>query len=282
MLTGQKILVTGGSSGIGYHTALGLSGMGAEILLASRDMGRTEIAARKIEDSTGHTVVPFAVDLSSQAAIRDFAQRVKGDTDHLDVLINNAGALFAARKQSVDGIEMTWALNHLGPFLLTSELMPLLQAAPAARIITVASGAHNSANLNLDDVDYKQTKYRAFPAYAQSKLANIMFTYALARHLAGSTITANCVHPGVVASGFFRNIPLVGGLMSILGRPFMISETQGAETSIHVAASPEGAEVNGQYFKKSRATPSNEASYDEAAQEKLWALSLAQTGLDGF
>lgn len=282
MLNGQKILVTGGSSGIGYDTALALSGMGADLFLASRDLDRTQEAAMKITQSSGQPVVAYQVDLSSLQSVRTFAQRFTEEIGQLDVLVNNAGALFSSRKQSVDGIEMTWALNHLGPFLLTSQLLPLLTKAPAGRVVTVASTAHIGASLNFDDIEYQNGRYKAFGAYAQSKLANIMFTYALARHLEDSSVTANCLHPGVVASGFFRNVPVVGGMLALVGRPFMISQAQGAQTSIHLAASPDAAGMTGKYFDKSAPVQSNKVSYDKAHQEKLWALSLSQTGLEAF
>lgn len=282
MLSGQKILVTGGSSGIGYETALGLSKMGAELYLASRDLERTKAAAARLSAATGNPAAAFKVDLSSQGSVRHFAERYKEEVGQLDALVNNAGALFAGRKLSDDGVEMTWALNHLGPFLLTSELLPLLQQAKAGRVVTVASTAHIGSSLNFDDIEFESGRYKSFGAYAQSKLANIMFTYALARRLEGTSVTANCLHPGVVASGFFRSIPVIGGLLSLTARLFMISEAEGAQTSIHLAGSPDVAGVNGKYFDKSMPTASNDVSYDETAQERLWALSLKQTGLETF
>jgi len=186
------------------------------------------------------------------------------------------------RQQSADGIEKTWALNHLGPFLLTAELMPLMKNAVAARVITVASKAHRGGRLDLDDPEFRTRRFEVYGAYAQSKLANIMFTYALARRLGETSITANCLHPGVVASGFFRPVPVVGPLLAVLGRPLMVSEAEGARTPVHLAASGEVAGLSGGYYSKCALARSNTASHDVAAQERLWALSLAATGARAF
>lgn len=279
-IEGRRVLVTGGSSGIGFETAKALARQGAELIIASRDLARTEAAAARISAETGRKVSALQVDLSSQTAIRAFAQEFTARHSRLDVLVNNAGAIFSPRQTSADGIEMTWALNHLGPFLLTAELLNVLQAAPEGRVVTVASAAHMQAKIHFDDPEFKTAAYRSFAVYSQSKLANIMFTFALARRLEGSHVMANCLHPGVVASGFFRGVPVVGGLFSVLGRPFLLSEAKGARTSVYVAGSADLSGQSGGYYANSALVQASAASRDVAAQEKLWALSVAQTGAD--
>jgi retinol dehydrogenase-12 len=194
------------------------------------------------------------------------------------VLINNAGAIFNTRRLSTDGIEMTFALNHLGYFLLTYLLLDTLKASPAARIVNVASNAHWNGRLDFDDVQGER-RYGGWRAYCQSKLANIVFTYELARRLAGSTVTANAVHPGFVATRFGFNNRGWFRLFMKVAQLAAISPAEGSETMIYLATAPQVAAVNGQYFVKKRAVNSSKASYDQHAAQRLWQLSVALTGL---
>lgn len=278
-MSGKRVLVTGGSAGIGYETARALARAGADVTIASRHQGRITDAAETLSADAGRPVTAMRMDLADLDSIRAFAERFAGNGDRLDVLVNNAGAWNPRRRETIDGIERTWAVNHLGPFLLTSLLMPLLQRAEAGRIVTVASGAHNYASLDFADLELTNG-YAAARAYGQSKLANIMFTYALARRLEGSGITANCLHPGLVATRFFRFVPVLGPLMHWLSRPLMISPQQGAQTVIYLAADPEVVGKSGTYYYRCAPRASNAASQVIVDQERLWEISTARTGAD--
>lgn len=279
-ISGRTVLVTGGSSGIGYETARALAKMGAQVVLASRNLERTQAAAQRISAETGDPVQAFGVDMSSQASVREFAAAFIKEVGQLDVLLNNAGAMLARRRESVDGIEMTLALNHLGPFLLTSLLLPLLQASEKGRVVNVASSAHSSGRPDWDDLQYKQRGYKSFQVYGQSKLFNIMFTKALARRLEGTGVTANCLHPGLVASGFFNVVPVIGAVVRFLARPFLISNAEGAKTSIYLVSDEKVGDVSGEYFDKCAPKMPNELARDGDAQEQLWQQSIALTGAE--
>ncbi len=276
-MQGKTCLVTGATLGIGKETALGLARKGAQVVIVGRDEARTRETAAWIAKESGNARIDFLVaDLSSQAEVRHLAAEFKGKYARLDVLLNNAGAIFTRRETTIDGYERTWALNHLAEFLLTSLLLEMLQASAPARIVNVASAAHTSGKIDFDNLQGEE-KYSGIGAYSQSKLANILFTYALARRLSGKGVTANCLHPGVVATGFGHNTPgLVNTLLS-LARPFLITPEKGAMTSIYLASSPEVADVSGKYFAKCKPIASSKLSYDEALQEKLWAVSEKQT-----
>jgi retinol dehydrogenase 12 len=275
-MQGKVCLVTGATLGIGKETALGLARKGAELVIVGRDEARTrETAAWIARESGNQRVDAFVADLSLQAEVRRLAAAFKARYQKLDVLLNNAGAIFTKRETTAEGFERTWALNHLAEFLLTRLLLDTLEASAPARIVNVASSAHTSGKIDFDDVQGEK-KYSGMGAYSQSKLANIMFTYALARRLTGSAVTANCLHPGVVATGFGHNTPgLVNTLLS-LARPFLTTPEQGAATSIYLASSPEVANVSGKYFAKCKPVDSSTRSLDIAAQERLWALSETQ------
>jgi NAD(P)-dependent dehydrogenase (short-subunit alcohol dehydrogenase family) len=279
-LESKICLITGATSGIGLVTARELAARGMTVVLVGRDPEKTEAASARIKRETGNTQVEYLVaDLSSQAEVRRLADDFKQRHSRLDVLLNNAGALFTSQQQSADGIEMTFALNHLAPFLLTHLLLDTLQASAPSRIVVVGSDAHNGARNNFDDPQQKRRGYAGLRAYNESKLANIMFTYELVSRLAGTGVTANTLHPGFVASNFARNNGgLVGFGMTLL-RPIMISVERGAQTLIYLASSPEVEGVTGQYFVKCKPARSSAASYDEAAQRHLWELSEELTGL---
>ena len=278
-IAGKTCLVTGATAGIGLTTARGLARMGARVLIVGSRAERGSAAVEEISRDTAGAQVEFLkADLSDQAQVRQLAQAVHDRCDRLDVLVNNAGGLFSPRQLSADGIEMTFALNHLAYFLLTHLLLDRLAAAGRARIVNVASGAHKRVTLDLDDLQGERD-YRGWRAYGRSKLANILFTYELARRLTGRTVTANALHPGFVASELgwrHRFMPALAWRLLTLRA---LSPEEGAETSIHLAASPEVEGMSGAYFKKCRPVRSSAASYDDDAARRLWAISCALTGL---
>jgi len=279
-MKGKTCLITGATQGVGFATAKALSAMGARVVLVGRDAARAARSVATIKSETGNDAVSFLVaDLSSFEAVRALAQSFKNAHSHLNVLVNNAGGMSRRRKVTSDNFELSWKLNHLAYFLLTAQLLPLLKASSPSRIINVASTAHYRAQIDFDDLQGEK-KYSMWKAYGQSKLANVMFTYALARRLEGSGVTANCVHPGVVATGFVANIGPLEKLLAPLINLVMISPDEGAKTSVYLASAPGVASVNGTYFDKQQPTRTSKASYDEAVQERLWALSAQQTGVD--
>ena len=269
------VMVTGATNGIGLESAKALAGMGATIVGVGRNPQKCADAAAQITRTTGNAKVEFLVaDLSVQAQVRQVAGTFQQKYDRLDVLLNNAGGYFAKREESAAGLEQTWALNHLNYFLLTDLLLDRLQVAPAARVVNVSSMAHSGARrINFEDVEFK-SGYSGWAAYSHSKLANVMFTYELARRLQGSTVTANVLHPGFVATGFGHNN---GGVlrsgMVALQKLIAKKPEQGAATSVYLASSPEVAGVTGKYFDNCKAKRSSGASYDVAAQQRLWELS---------
>lgn len=279
-LADKTILITGATSGIGLVAAHSLADMGAAVVIVGRDHKRAEASVTQIQRATGNpSVSALIADLSSMQEVRDLAEAFLRTYPRLDVLLNNAGAVFFTRQTTVDGYERTFALNHLAPFLLTNLLLDRLKADAPARIVTVASVAHVGHKIDLGDVNRASRSYSAMGAYGDSKLANIMFTYELARRLEGTGVTANTLHPGVVATNFAKNNGPLSKVAMTLFSPFTISAEQGAQTSIYLASSPDVATVSGQYFAKSAPTKSSAASYDVAAQERLWRLSEQLTGL---
>lgn len=280
-LAGKVCLVTGATSGVGRATAQALARLGATVELVARCAEKAEFVQAEIQAQTGNPNVSWLLaDLSDLAQVRRLAGAFRQRHNELHVLVNNAGAIFARRQETVDGLERTFALNHLSYFLLTCELLPLLRASAPARIINVSSDAHRSGGFSTLDFDDLQSRrrYFSFTAYGRSKLANVLFTYALARRLAGSSVTANAMHPGFVRSGFGSgNGPLWAAIYRVINR-FALSPEQGAETAIYLAASPEVEGQTGQYYHLCRPVRSSAASYDQAAQERLWAISRDLTG----
>lgn len=277
------VLVTGANSGIGKVTALELARQGATVVMGCRSAERGAVAREEIVDACGHQDVELMqVDLASQDSIRRFAEEFKKLYDHLDVLVNNAGAYNNSRQTTVDGLELTFAVNHLGYFMPTLLLLDALMASDSARIVNVSSDAHRGQKLNFDDLQ-SEKKYSGFRVYGQSKLANVLFTYELARRLPAEGITANALHPGFVATGFGRNN---GGLISAgigaLGRVIGRKPEEGAETSIYLASSPEVEGVTGKYYSDKKAVRSSPESYDADAAARLWAVSEELTGLQGI
>lgn len=278
---GKICLVTGATSGVGLITAQTLAQQGATVVVGARNPERAANTVERIKQTTGNSAVQWMLaDLSEQAQVRQLAAEVQQRFSHLDVLINNAGAIFNTRRLSADGIEMTFALNHLGYFLLTHLLLDTLKASPDARIVNVASDAHwrGRGRVDFDDIQGER-RYGGWRAYCQSKLANILFTYELARQLADSGVTVNTLHPGFVATNFgFNNGGWFNSFMK-LAQLAAISPAEGAATMIYLATSPQVAAVSGQYFVKNRAVKSSKASYDQDSAQRLWQLSAELTGV---
>jgi retinol dehydrogenase-14 len=278
-LAGRTVLVTGATGGIGRATAMGLATMGANLAITGRDRERTEGAAREIRAVSSGQVDLFVADLSSQSEVRRLADEVLQTYPRIDVLINNVGGYWNTRHVTADGLERTFALNHLAPFLLTNLLLDRLKQSAPARVVTVASNAHATGQIDFDDLQGERS-YSGSRAYNQSKLANILFTYELARRLQASAVTANTLHPGVVNTSFGAEDP--GGIQRLIipfARPFMKAPEQGAATSIHLASSPGLEQVTGSYFANSKPKRSSKRSYDEAAAARLWQTSADLVGL---
>lgn len=274
----KTCVVTGATQGIGLETAVDLARQGASVVIVGRNVARTAAAVAQIRQrSNNQKIASYIADLSSFKEVRALAAKIKSSHRIVDVLVNNAGAMTSDRRESPDGFELMWGLNHLSYFLLTAELLPSIMAADAGRIVNVASIAHGRGKIDFDDLQGLQ-KYSMWKAYSQSKLANIMFTYALARRLEGSGVTVNCLHPGLVASGFVANIGPLEKFLSPVIKWFMISAKEGAKTSIYLASAPGVASVSGKYFIKSLPVASSDRSRDAVMQAKLWDLSAEQTG----
>jgi NAD(P)-dependent dehydrogenase (short-subunit alcohol dehydrogenase family) len=273
-MQGKTVLVTGANSGIGKATALALAKQGAKLILLARNQAKGQAALEEVRSASptgdGQLIV---ADFASLADVRRAAAEVRSQTKRLDVLVNNAGVYVPARHETVDGLEETFAVNHLAPFLLTNELLDLLKASGPARIVNVSSDAHRGAHMHWDDLQFSTHAFKGFKVYGQSKLANILFTYELARRLEGTGVTTNALHPGVIASGFGQTYPGAMAFFAKVARPFLLSTEDGAKTSIYLASSPEVEGQTGKYFAKCKATKSNVVSYDLASQKKLWALS---------
>jgi NAD(P)-dependent dehydrogenase (short-subunit alcohol dehydrogenase family) len=277
-MQGKICLVTGATAGIGRATAMGLARQGALVVITGRDAARTQETLDAIRKETGNQQVEsLLADFSSQAEVRRLAAEFRARHGRLDVLLNNAGAVFMERGVTVDGFERTWAVNHLASFLLTLELLDLLKASAPVRIVNVSSAMHTGRTLDPDKVE--EEKLYGISGYGQSKLANVLFTYALARRLKGTRVTANCLHPGVVSTSLMKpKGSLAAKVVMGLMQPFLTTPKKGAATSLYLASSPEVEGDSGKYFVKCKAVPSSPVSYDEALQERLWELSLKQTG----
>ena len=272
-------LVTGSSRGIGFYTAKGLAQMDAQVIIVSHHQERCETAVKTIKKETGNNQVRYYVaDLSSLDEIQKLAKKVNQDYQRLDVLVNNVGGWYRTRQITVDGIELTFALNHLSYFLLTGLLFELLQKSANARIINVTSDAHRTAmGINFNDLQFTN-RYRSFGAYAQSKLANLLFTYDLAERLSNKPITINAVHPGMVRSEFYRDFGVIGKVINLFISLFGKNSQEGAETPIYLAISPEIEDVTGKYFIDKQENKSSADSYHKTTADRLWKISEEMTG----
>jgi NAD(P)-dependent dehydrogenase (short-subunit alcohol dehydrogenase family) len=277
-VAGKRVVMTGATNGIGLAAAQQLAALGAELTIVARSQERAAIALERIHEAAQHAPVPEVAlaDLSSQADVRRLAGALLDRHERIDVLVNNAGATFRERRLTVDGIEETWALNHLAPFLLTNLLLDRMKQHPPARIITTASDAHRRARIPFGDLAAERS-WKGFGRYGETKLANILFTAELARWLEGSGVTANCFHPGMVATGFNRNNGKLMNVAMAAIRPFARTPEKGAETLVWLADSPEVSGENGGYFvDKQRRLPSA-AGQDMDAARQLWEVSRRQT-----
>ena len=281
VLRGKTCMITGASSGIGKAAACEIAGMGANLVLVCRDGTRGEQALREIVDTSGNRNVELLLaDLSSQQEIRRLAHRYLASKRPLHVLLNNAGVVMLKRTLTVDGFEATFAVNHLGYFLLTNLLLERLVESAPARIVNVASDAHRLKGVRMRFEDLQgDRQYKALRNYGQSKLANILFTRELARRLEGTRVTANCLHPGMVATRLGRNNGLISRLVVTVLKPFSISPEQGARTAVYLASSPEVDGVTGKYFANNQEHRPNRAAQDDDDAQRLWALSETMTGL---
>ena len=279
-MKGKICLVTGANAGIGKTTALGLAKIGAAVVMVSRNQERGEAARAEIMAESENDAVDLMIaDLSSQQSIRQLAEDFKTRYERLDVLVNNAGGIFGSPSLTVDGLEYTFALNHLSYFLLTNLLLERIKESSPARIVNVSSQAQADATINFDDLQSEQN-YNARRVYGQSKLANILFTYELARRLDGVDVTTNALHPGVVRTNFGReSTSRAFALMMRLISPFLASPEKGASTSIYLATAPGVEGVTGKYFIDKQEQKSNAESYDTAVAQRLWQVSEELTGL---
>ncbi len=276
---GKVCLVTGANSGIGKSTALALSRMGANVVMVCRSRDRGEAARAYITTQSGNESVDLLIaDLSSQRATRQAAEEFRRRYERLDVLVNNAGAILGARQATEDGLEATFALNHLSYFLLTNLLLDVLKASAPSRIVNVSSTAHEGATIDFDDLQGER-RYDGRRAYGLSKLANVLFTHELARRLEGTGVTTNCLHPGVVATNIAKEAVLWLRLAWTLLRPVLLSPDQGAETVIYLASSPELEGVTGKYFIKKTQVTSSPESHNRDVARRLWQVSTELTRL---
>jgi NAD(P)-dependent dehydrogenase (short-subunit alcohol dehydrogenase family) len=274
-LDGKVILVTGATEGIGKAAALEFARRGAALTLVGRSREKTERVLAELKAASGNDRIEALLgDLASMADVRAIARKFKETHDRLDVLVNNAGATFDEYRTTPDGLEQTFALNHLAYFQLTVELLELLRRTPHARVVSTSSGAHAMGRIDLPDIAVRANGKAGFRAYGDSKLANILFTRELARKLAGSTATANCFHPGFVATGFAQNTKgFVKGAFSLGQRLFARTPEKGAETLVWLATSPEAAGYTGQYFHDRKVSWTSRPAKDDALAARLWALS---------
>jgi len=279
-MSGKMCIVTGANSGIGKETALGLAQMGARVVMVCRNAEKGKVALEDIRRESGSSQVDLLIaDMSSQASVRALAEQIQRKYPRLDVLVNNAGGAALAVALSADGIEMTLATNHLGPALLTLLLLDLLKASAPSRIINVSSTeAQRPPRLDMNDLQFERRKYGGIAAYRQSKLLMNTFTFELARRLAGTGVTANCLHPGMVATNIW-SATLIGKLIVAVVKPFMLNSKQGAAVSLYLATSPEVAQVSGEYFVNSKPAKSNPLSRDPKLMAEVWLCTEKMTSL---
>ena len=281
-MSGKVVMVTGATDGIGKATARALAAMGATVVIVGRNPNKTMATVDELRAATGNDKIEgMLADFASLAPVRQLAAAFKQKYDRLDVLVNNAGAVFSQRGETQDGFEQTFGVDHLAPFLLTNLLLDLLKKSAPARIVNVSSEGHKFSKMNFDDLQAER-RYTAMGAYGQAKLANVLFTYELARQLRGTGVAVNALHPGGVASNFGAGqAGLLAPVIRFLITHFGITPEQGAQTSIYLASSPDVAGVTGKYWDKSKPVRSSPASYDNEAAARLWQISVEMMGLAG-
>jgi retinol dehydrogenase 12 len=279
-MQGQVCVVTGATSGIGKAAAAALARQGAEIIVVGRDPGRAEATAAAIQADGAPPPKVEIADLARLDQVRALAGRLNQTLDRIDVLINNAGLVLNERQVTPDGYEHVFAVNHLAPFLLTNLLRPKLTASAPARVITVSSDAHTAARLDLDDPNLEHG-WSSWRSYSNSKLANILFTRELAGRLDGTGVTANCLHPGVVRTGFGRDARPLMRVGITIAKPFMLSPERGADTMVYLASSPDVAAKTGGYYVKRQLREPSAAARDDGLARRLWEISERLTGLAG-
>jgi NAD(P)-dependent dehydrogenase (short-subunit alcohol dehydrogenase family) len=278
-MAGKVCMVSGANSGIGKATALGLANIGATVVMVCRNQERGETALAEIKQkSSNEHIFLLLADLASQAAIRRLAEDFKKKFSALHVLINNAGIIPRKRQVTVDGFETQFAVNHLAPFLLTNLLLDTLKSSAPARIVTVSSDMHRGATINFDDLQ-SVGSYRQVRVYSETKLANVLFTYELARKLQGTKVTANCLHPGMVATKLLADGIGIPRTLSSTTKLIGSSPEKGAKTSIYLATSPEVEGVSGKYFVRQKPVESSQMSYDQSLASRLWKESAELTGV---
>jgi retinol dehydrogenase 14 len=279
-IRGKRVLVTGATSGIGLEAARSLARQGAKVALVGRDAGKTAGCVEEVRrGAPGAEVTSFLCDFSRQADVRRLADDVLAKFDRLEVLVNNAGTVFPNRTLTGDGIEATFAVNHLGYFLLTQLLLDRIVRGAPARIVNVASIAHRTATMNFDDLFFERG-YRVMRAYGRSKLGNVMYTRALAKKLAGTGVTVNCLHPGTVATNIWSQAPAwTKPLLALLRKVAMISAERGGQRIVHLVASPQLSETTGQYFEKDQPVYPSRLAQDEPVAQRLWEVSERLTRL---
>jgi NAD(P)-dependent dehydrogenase (short-subunit alcohol dehydrogenase family) len=280
-LSKKTIVITGGTNGIGEAASLELAKKGAEVIIVGRNPEKTKTVVGQISEKTGNFAVHGLVaDLSSMAEVCRLSQEILLNYPAVNILVNNVGGIFATRNLTIDGFEYTFALNHLSYFLLTNLLLDRLKANAPARIINVSSGSHEGASINFDDLQSEQHyNFGGYKAYGQSKLANLLFTYELARRLAGTGVTVNAVHPGTVASGFGENNNGVMKFSMKIYHQFSLTPEQGADTVVYLASSPDVEGITGKYWTLRKAVASSPQSYDQDAQKRLWTVSAQLAGI---
>jgi len=279
-MQGQVCVVTGATSGIGKAAAAALAQQGAEIIVVGRDPARAEATAAAIQAGGAPPPKVEIADLARLDQVRALAGRLNQTLDRIDVLINNAGLVLNERRLTPDGYEYVFAVNHLAPFLLTNLLRPKLTASAPARVITVSSDAHTAARLDLDDPNLEHG-WSSWRSYSNSKLANILFTRELAGRLDGTGVTANCLHPGVVRTGFGRDARPLMRVGITIAKPFMLSPDRGADTMVYLASSPDVAAKTGGYYVKRQLREPSAAARDDGLARRLWEVSERLTGLAG-
>lgn len=268
LMQGKTVLVTGATDGIGKETAAQLADMGAQVIIHGRNAEKAEKVREEIAARTGNHNIEIAIaDLSAMANVRDLAMEIRSRVDRLDVLINNAGVYMKELVRTPDGFETTFAVNHLAPFFLTNQLLPLIKSSTPSRVITVSSVAHGSARLDFDNLNAEKN-FHGWGAYCVSKLGNLLFTFELARRLTGSGVTANALHPGTINTNMLEKLGMRGSPV-----------TQGAETPVYLASSPEIAEISGEYFNHKRIAKPSDQARDEELQKKFWKISSDLAGL---